>query len=555
MKQMRKNSSLLLAAAMCLTSAAGCTSSPSSSAVGSSGPSAPANSSSASGETPSTTSEAFSYPMPGNITLTYFGQLHSKVSKDYSSYADLEVVRWWFEKTGVSLEFETPPSGMEKEQFNILLASGDYPDLLNYKLVEQPGGTQKLHDDGVLIDLTEDMQKYMPNLMAYYAANPHMERQVKDDNGRFFVIPFLEGGGVLLATTGPMIRQDILEQLSITPPETISDWDGMLKEMKEAYPDHYPLTGGFVKGNSGLRTLFQPAYGVGKDNWYVDTEKKVHFAPLENGYREFLMQLNDWYNKGYLDANFATLDQQSLDNNMSSGKSFATFGAGSSGLGAYMNANKDNPSYQLMGVKIPTMNPGEQAKYVTEYEFGGNPQLGITTACKNVEAAMRLYDFGFSEEGYRRFNWGEEGVSYTMENGKPQYTELILKNPEGKSVDTVLANFAMTAIKGPAMLVQDPEYMLQYYSMPQQQQAMEAWEDKDYENRSFPTVSYTSEESQQLTAILADLETYVEQTSMKFIIGTESFDNWDNFVKTCSSMNVENAIQIQQAAVDRYNSR
>ena len=78
---------------------------------------------------------------------------------------------------------------------------------------------------------------------------------------------------------------------------------------------------------------------------------------------------------------------------------------------------------------------------------------------------MRLYDFGFSEEGYRRFNWGEEGVSYTMENGKPQYTELILKNPEGKSVDTVLANYAMTAIKGPAMLVQDPDYMLQYYSM------------------------------------------------------------------------------------------
>ncbi len=221
----------------------------------------------------------------------------------------------------------------------------------------------------------------------------------------------------------------------------------------------------------------------------------------------------------------------------------------------FMNANKDNPAYQLMGVKTPTMNPGEKAMYVTEYEFGGNPQLGITTACKNVEAAMRLYDFGFSEEGYRRFNWGEEGVSYTMENGKPQYTELILKNPEGKSVDTVLANYAMTAIKGPAMLVQDPDYMLQYYSMPQQQQAMEVWADKDYENRAFPTVSYTSEESQKFTAIMADLETYVEQMSMKFIIGSESFDNWDSFVKTCAGMDVETAIQIQQTAVDRYNAR
>lgn len=267
------------------------------------------------------------------------------------------------------------------------------------------------------------------------------------------------------------------------------------------------------------------------------------------------MKLNEWYTKGYLDANFATLDQQTLDNNMSSGRSFATFGAGSSGLGAYMTANQDNPDFELMGVKLPTINEGELAMYATEYEFGGNPQLGITTACENIEAAMRMYDFGFSEEGYMRFNWGEEGVSYTMVDGKPQYTDLILNNPDGLSVDAILANYALTAIKGPAMLVQDPEYMLQYYNMPQQQQAMEAWEEKDYENRSFPVVSYTSEESQNLTAILADLDTYVEQTAMKFIIGSESFDNWDSFVDTCSNMGVADALAIQQAAVDRYNAR
>lgn len=538
----KRCASLLLAIALLASAASGCSTS------------SPASSETSSSETSSqgtSEEEPFSYPVEGNPVLTYFGKLHSKVSKDYSSYADLEVVQWWFEQTGVTLEFETPPSGMEEEQFNILLASGDYPDLINYDLVGQPGGTQKLYNDGVIIDLTDDMQKYMPNLLAYYEENPDMERQVKDDNGRFFVIPFLKGGGVLLATTGPMIRQDILEEVGVEPPETIAEWDTALSAMKEAYPDSYPLTGRFDE----LRSLFQPAYGVGNDYWYEDTEGKVHFAPQEDGYREFLSQLNKWYANGCLDANFATLDQQTLDNNMSSGKSFATFGAGSSGLGAYMNANKDNPDYQLMGVKLPTLNPGEKAMYATEYEFGGNPQLGITTACENVEAAMRMYDFGFSEEGYTRFNWGEEGVSYTLVDGKPQYTDLILNNPDGLSVDTILANYALTAIKGPAMLVQDPDYMLQYYNLPQQQQAMTAWENKDYENRMFPVVSYTSDESQNLTAILADLETYVEQMSMKFIIGSESFDNWDNFVDTCNNMGVSDALSIQQDAVDRYNAR
>lgn len=553
----KRSVSILLAIAMLASAASGCSSAPeASSSEASSSASASEASSESSGES-SGEAEEFTYPVEGNPVLTYFGKLHSKVSKDYSSYADLEVVQWWFEKTGVTLEFETPPSGMEEEQYNILLASGDYPDLINYDLVGQPGGTQKLYNDGVLIDLTDDMQKYMPNLLAYYAENPDIERMVKDDDGRFFVIPFLKGGGVLLATTGPMIRKDILDELGLEPPETIDEWDTVLAAMKEAYPDSYPLTGNLRSSNAPgeLSSLFQPAFGVSNDFWYEDTEGVVHFAPQEDGYKEFLMKLNEWYTKGYLDANFATLDQQTLDNNMSSGKSFATFGAGSSGLGAYMTANQDNPDFELMGVKLPTINEGELAMYVTEYEFGGNPQLGITTACENVEAAMRMYDFGFSEEGYTRFNWGEEGVSYTMVDGKPQYTDLILNNPDGLSVDAILANYALTAIKGPAMLVQDPDYMLQYYNMPQQQQAMKAWEEKDYENRQFPVVSYTSEESQNLTAILADLDTYVEQTAMKFIIGSESFDNWDSFVDTCNNMGVADALAIQQAAVDRYNAR
>ncbi len=29
------------------------------------------------------------------------------------------------------------------------------------------------------------------------------------------------------------------------------------------------------------------------------------------------------------------------------------------------------------------------------------------------------------------FNFGEEGVSYTIEDGKPFYTDEILNNPEG----------------------------------------------------------------------------------------------------------------------------
>jgi putative aldouronate transport system substrate-binding protein len=493
---------------------------------------------------------AFSYPVPGKPVLTYFGRLHSKVASDYRSYADLDIVKYWFEKTGVTLDFNTPPSGMETEQFNIMLASDDLTDVISYNLASVSGGLQKLYDDKVIIKLT-DKTDSLPNMMKFFNDNPHIYRQVKDDNGDLFVIPFLKGGGFLLATTGTMIREDILNDLKLAPPETLDEWENVMTAMKKAYPRSSPYVGDFVM----LRGSFMPAYGISGNMWFEDTSHKAHYTPLEPAYKDFLMRMNKWYSNGLIDSNFATIDGKTVDNAMSSGAGFATLRAGSSGLGAYINANKDNPKFSIIGVRQPSLTKGEVVKYITEFEYGGNPQIGITTKCKNVEAALRMYDFAWSPENYLRFNWGIEGESFTYVNGKPQYTDLILNNPNGLSVDTILARYAMVAIKAPAAMVQDPDYIVQYYNQPQQKQAMEQWIIKDMEYRAFPFVSFTSRETSDFTRIMADLDTYVMQMTYKFILGTESFNNWDSFIATVNRMGADQAIRIQQAALDRYNKR
>jgi len=493
----------------------------------------------------------FSYPVPGKPVLTYFGAFHAKVASYYKSYADLDIVKYWFEKTGVTLDFNTPPAGMETEPFNIMLASGDLPDVISYNLASLPGGLKKLYDDKVIIKLTDKVDTYMPNMMKFFKDNDNIYRQVKDDNGDLYVIPFLKGGGYLLATTGTMIRDDILKALNLAAPETLDDWEAAMTAMKAAYPKSSPYVGDFTM----LRSSFMPAYGISDGMWYPDTAKKAHYTPLEPAYRDFLMRMNKWYSMGLIDPNFATIDGKTVDNSMSSGAGFATYRAGSSGLGAYLNANKDNPKFSIIGVRQPSQTKGETVKYITTYEYGGNPQVGITTKCKNVEAALRLYDFAWSPESYLKFNWGIEGESFTYVNGKPQYTDLILNNPNGLTVDTILAKYALTAIKGPAMMVQDPDYIVQYYNQPQQKQAMDQWIIKDMNYRAFPPVSYTSQEASDFTRVMADLDTYVMQMSYKFILGTEPFSNWDNFIATIRSMNADQVLKIQQAALDRYNKR
>ena len=52
--------------------------------------------------------------------------------------------------------------------------------------------------------------------------------------------------------------------------------------------------------------------------------------------------------------------------------------------------------------------------------------------------------------------------------------------------------------------------------------------------------------------ITAALGTYVTEECTKFILGTRSLDEFDSYVEELKSMQVERAIELKQAAYDRY---
>ena len=54
---------------------------------------------------------------------------------------------------------------------------------------------------------------------------------------------------------------------------------------------------------------------------------------------------------------------------------------------------------------------------------------------------------------------------------------------------------------------------------------------------------------------MADIDTYVKESIPKFITGQLSMDEWDGFVKQIKDMNIDRAIELHQAALDRYNNR
>jgi|BioPla2DNA2_1021312.scaffolds.fasta_scaffold18805_3 putative aldouronate transport system substrate-binding protein len=148
-------------------------------------------------------------------------------------------------------------------------------------------------------------------------------------------------------------------------------------------------------------------------------------------------------------------------------------------------------------------------------------------------------------------NFGIEDESYTMVNGEPIYTDLIMKNEEDLTPDIAVAKY--TATFGGTTLYHSGYYK-QMLALPQQQEALKIWGDGDF-SMTMPPITPTSEESQRLATIMNEVNTYVDEMLVRYIMGQDDVDNFEDFRSNLKQMNIDEAIQIAQTALDRYNAR
>lgn len=167
--------------------------------------------------------------------------------------------------------------------------------------------------------------------------------------------------------------------------------------------------------------------------------------------------------------------------------------------------------------------------------------------------AARLLDYGYSEAGHMLFNFGIEGTSYKLENGYPKYTDLIMKNPDKLAPAQAMSMYIRANYSGP--FVQDKRYIEQYLALPTQRDAVGIWQKTDMGKYQLPPITPTPEESSEFAKIMTDINTLVDEMTLKIILGTEPLDSFEKYQEKMKSLKLDRAIQIQKAALDRYNKR
>lgn len=184
-----------------------------------------------------------------------------------------------------------------------------------------------------------------------------------------------------------------------------------------------------------------------------------------------------------------------------------------------------------------------------ENAYPGGNSGAISAKSKNVESAAKWLDYFYSKEGSTLVTYGTEGVSYTMENGKVKYTDLILKNPDKLTVDQARQVYGKNT--NFPQLQRDTESSRGEKWIA----AIAKWRDTDAEKYAIPPITHTTEESNEIAQIMADINAYVLETEIKYILGTISIDTFDDNVNTLKKMGIEKAIKLKQAAYDRYKKR
>ncbi len=495
------------------------------------------------------------------LTLTLWMRL-SKSSTSMNDLNNMAAFQEMEKATGIHINFKHPPAGQEKDQFNLMIASGDLPDLIWGGGYSFPNDAEALANKQI-IALNDLVAKYAPNYNKVLNDYPNFRKTMStDDNnliGIGFCQPFIEAGGI----GGPDFRKDWLDKLGLKIPTTIDEWETVLTAFKEKDPngngkaDEIP----FDSSKNGAIMELAVAWGVLKD-FYVEggaQKGQIRYGPIQPAFKEFIIKMADWYKKGLINKDYLVTDDKLRTANITGNKTGSTWGNMHGNLGDWTGLMRNDPKFVLWPAPRPKLKSDGKIYANLERALSLSPYKGyITTKNKYPVESIRWFDWGYTQAGQMAFNFGRENESYKMVDGYPKYTDLILNNPDKLSTANAIAKYSMANME--FTFVQHPAYVEQIVgSSASQRQALKTWKtgwpDSPEQNLGMPPITLTSAEEASDKSALNDIKTYTDEMLDKFITGQEPLTKYDDFVKQLKNMGVDQCIKVRQTALERWRKR
>ena len=499
------------------------------------------------------------FPLKEKITLTYYIKENDAMAATMETYGDVEYFKELEKKTNVHIEWNHNTSD---ESFALMIAGGELPDLINWPLSSAAGGVQALLDDDVILDLTEMVPKYAPNYYAWLQANPEVDKSFRLDDGTYYQLGSFNADWDTMDMTyfsilGPQIRQDWLVNLGLEMPKTTDELYEVLTAFKNNDCNNngdpndeipYVITG----GEQGLgETMYSLAgsFGTRKDFYMQDGE--IVFGPITDNYKKYLTYMNKLYTEGLINSDFA-VNQDAFNFILQDIGGFTINAMGSGVVAGHDLLKTKNSAYNYVSTPWLIGPDGDQC---TVSDHGGTGRTtAITTSCKYPEIALEWLDYAYSYEGSLNSTFGVEGKSYEIIDDYPTIIEEVKQNDKGWGEEESMCRWMLGSVNYPN--ARDFRFYEQVNLNEDYKRDIQTNWSVGTDNITMPPLVFSTEEASTYSQIMADVNTYVGECSLKFIIGQMDFEeDWDTYVQNTENMSLEEAGACKLAAFERYQSR
>ncbi|HIV28343.1 MAG TPA: extracellular solute-binding protein [Candidatus Ornithocaccomicrobium faecavium] len=440
----------------------------------------------------------------------------------------------WEEMFNIHFEIESVLGADLTEKRNLVLASGEYPDIFikaNLSMTD----LNRYGSQGIFQPLEDLIHEYMPNLTAVLDERDAWEYMVSSD-GHIYSLPQVDTMGAAMESY--WINKAWMDTLDLAEPTSFDELYEVLKAFKTGDPngngeaDEIPLF--CIDNHDQLLAYADYAYDPNTKTAVIDDV--LTYIPTTEHFKEFIAYLTKLYSEGLLDANSFT---QTSEQQAAIGQSGDVLGS-FFGAGSFLTVGRDNDDDYII------LTPFQEGTYplITGISVGS---LVVTDYCENVETLLAALDYFYSEEGGILAWMGVEGETYEIyEDGTWGW---ILNNGYGDDITEVrLSNTILGSTNHPSI---QPDFWFTNMSP-------EVDPDEVYLNGErakvvamgvvpLPMMNYTEEENEEIATIKTDVDAYIGQYVAQVVTGAMSLeDSWDSYVSTMNNMGAERLAEIYQ---------
>lgn len=479
-------------------------------------------------------------------------------SRHNKNFADLEFFQRLEQETGVHIEWNMSSEDGWKEKKGLLFA-GELPDAFYGQGILSDVDVIKYGNQGMLIPLNDLIDKHAPNVKKLLEENPEYKKQLTAPDGNIYSLPSLTE---LSPVTHDklFINKNWLDQLGMKVPETLDEFKETLQAFRDndlngdgTTEDQIPFTFLYNRKENGLYSLFG-GFGqldrggqVDKNDHFIVKDGKVIYTPLTEPYREAIEYFHDLYENQLIDKEGFTHDFNVYT---------AKIKAPEKNIGAFLGwsltstagPNKDDfvPMAPLKGAD------GKQIWNTYTSAINSKGSFAITKEADHPEVLMRWVDTHFDPETSLQIDQGLLGRTLEKaEDGTFHY----LPVPDGKSFTEMIHDYS-PGVNSLGAVTMEIASKLELNANLQERKDLDAFY-APYNvpaEEVFPSVYFSMDEVDQISALETDIKAYVDQCYANWIVNGGIEAEWDSYLKKLDQMHVQDYITIYQNAYDRYQS-